>query len=181
MTKLFKKITGTMVLMVALICLACPAAFASSDVDIYVGTTFKDNLDVSELNALGTVEKNYSSYKCNGSFSTYTACGPLLSEALITALNDPNITSEADLLNAYSTISFTCTDDSYTSGVLNLYDVLHGYYYSSLTDTTGDPVPAIIATSVDPTPLRDFFGQQEASDKVAEGWVSDLDKIVLGN
>lgn len=184
MTKI-KKVLGVMVLMAALLGLACPA-FASTSVDIYDGAAFKDNLTTAELNALpsGTPTLNYSSYKHNNTFSTYTADGPYLWEALVTALNDPNIEDEADLLDAYTTIEFIDIvegDDPYSSGVLNLADVLNGYYFESVTDTEGDEVKAIIATSVDPDPLRDFFGQQTAMDIVAPGFVKDLDQIVLGH
>lgn len=173
MIKRTKKILGTVMLMVALICLACPAVFASDSVDIYTGSTLVDNLTTTELNNYGTYTVTYSTCKCDGTYYTYTATGPYM-DTVLSDLLGTNYSS------SYSKIEFIGSD-SWTSGELNLADVLNGYYFTSKTDTTGNSVDAIIATSGDNNTLRDFFGQQNATDEAIKGWTKNLVTIVLSN
>lgn len=194
MKKRAKKIIGTMVIMAALICLACPAAFASTSVDIYTGSTFIDNLTTSELNSLDTLDENgnpivhyYSSHKCNGTFvPDYSASGPDLLDALLQAFynydSNTTIVDESSLLAAYSKIEFKDTvSPTYTSGQVSLYNVLHGNRYNSAKAIVEQNVPAILATSGDNNCIRNFHGQQSWDENTVEDWVKDLDRIVLSN
>ncbi len=192
MFKRTKKALGVMVLIGLLSCLACSAAFAytdpSTDVDIYTGSTYVDNLTSTELNTLGTVYRVYSTHKCNGHFyNDYSATGPKLLDVLIYALNDANIYNETTLLNAYSKINFISTENGvtidYQSGVIDLDDVLNGLWFEYVDDDLEDgiPVDAIIATSGDDHTLRNFHGQQAPTDNTAEDWTKHLDRMVLSN
>lgn len=187
----FKVLLGTMVLMVSLLCLTCPAAFASTSVNVYLNGNFAAAYDTTDLSAFTQeIENDYSSYYCKGggSYRYFQATGPSLEEVLADAI---------DQYNALHSTSYSINDLDY----LNFYDVTwntgnlawsavrDGYYYSSPSDLYPDPVDPIIAlefcevgnpmSSTDC--LRNFHGQPLGSpgDDTMSKWCKDLDDIYL--
>lgn len=179
------KVLGIMALLAALLCIACPAAFASDTLDIYLNNSLVASYSAGDLGSNFTQEYNtYSSYYCpqGGSYKYYNAAGPSLVDVLTDALTDEGIS-----VTNLDYIDFRDVDGDWSTGDLPI-STIYGYYYATPTSTAVavDPVIALQYAEVGGTLsstgcLRNFHGQVLGSpgDDTMSEWCQDLDAIYL--
>ena len=167
-----RKVLGIMVLMAALLCLACPMAFASTSVNIYLNGNNAATYDTTDLADFTQANNEYSSYYCKGGgyYRYFEAKGALLEEVLDAALENENLT-----VDDINTIEFK--SGTWSTGTIPMSTVLNGYYYTN-PGGNATVVAPIIATEfceVGDTMstidcLRNFHGQP------LDGWAQDTMK-----
>ncbi len=176
-----KKILGILVLIAALLCLACPAAFASDSLDIYLNNNYVTSYSASELeDDFDQYNKTYSSYYCKGggSYHYFNTAGPLL----VDVLEDAGIT-----VGNIDYIDFRDVDGSWSTGNLPM-STIYGYYYAT-PGGAAVAIDAVIAlqfcevgeTLSSTDCLRNFHGQLYGypGDDTMSEWCKDLDAIYL--
>lgn len=176
-----KKLLGILVLMAVMLCMACPAAFASTSVDIYLNNSYVTSYSASELeNDFEQQSITYSSYYCKGggSYHYFNTAGPLL----VDVLDDAGIT-----VGNIDYIDFRDVDGNWSTGNLPM-STIYGYYYAT-PGGTAEPVLPVIAlqccevggTLSTTDCLRNFHGQiyDYWIDDTMSEWCKDLDAIYL--
>jgi hypothetical protein len=183
------KVLRIMVLMAAMVCLVCPAAFASDTVDIYVNNTLAATYDTTDLGSFTQQDNLYSSYYCKtGIYRYFRAVGPSLADVLDAALIEYNANhggtdyylNDLDYLNFY--------DGTWNTGNIAWSAVRDGVYYETPGGDSADVDPIIaFEYGEDDDPLsdtnclRNFHGQPSGSpgDDTMSEWCKDLDDIYL--
>lgn len=178
--KLFKKLS--LLLVVAIMaCFICIPTFAdSTQVSVYLDDVNLGTYTTTQLaNNFTNYVKTYSSHNCktNG-YVYYDVNGPLLADVLGDAGVD---------VNDIATIEFVETSPYYTSGALDMNTVLSGKYFSdpNQTGVAVAPVLGLAYANRGVTPLtstnciRNFHGQQAATDNTMEKWTKSIDRINL--
>jgi len=173
-----KKALRVMVLMAALICMTCSAAFASVDIHINgFNTTPVATYTTNDLAAFTQEDNYYSSYNCRSdSYKYYRAVGPTLADIL----DDAGVTYDSD-----DTITFY--DGTDTSDDLTISSIMAGVYYATPNDNPVAVEPIIALQYCSPINgtlsstdyPRNFHGQPSGSpgDDTMSNWWKNLTDI----